>query len=201
MEPLDRIRHDVRSCWTCNRGISVLQFALAAPILFLLAFGVIEIALIMFVSNAAESALKEAFRFGITGQQVNGEAERQQRILDVLGDRTFGMIDGSGVVITRASYASFDEVGQPEPFTDKEPLNGVYDLGEPFEDLNGSGRWEADRGVDGIGDVGDAVLYRIDYEWELFTPLVSLVLGSDGHLPMSASIVLRNECWVLAGNC
>ncbi|WP_119458480.1 TadE/TadG family type IV pilus assembly protein [Rhodospirillaceae bacterium SYSU D60014] len=201
MEAFDRIRRDLRSCWTCSRGISVLQFALAAPILFLLVFGVIEVALIMFISSAAESALKEAFRFGITGQQVNGEVGRQQRILDILGDYTFGMIDRSQVVITRNSYSSFSDVGQPEPFTDIEPLNGVYDPGEPFDDLNGSGRWEEDRGIEGIGNVGDAVLYRIDYEWELFTPVVSLVLGSNGRLPMSASIVLRNECWVLTGNC
>jgi Flp pilus assembly protein TadG len=201
MDMLNRIRRDLRSLRACRRGISALEFALAAPLLFLIVFGMFELALITFVLTSAEGGLREASRYGITGQQADNEAERRQQILDILGERTLGMIDMSRAEVTLRSYPSFNDVGQPEPFEDLAPLNQTYDSNEPFTDLNGNGQWDEDRGTDGVGNAGDVVLYRIDYEWDLLMPFVARILGTDGYLPMSASIVVRNECWVISGGC
>lgn len=195
MDRLPRLRHGLSSLRRCDRGISALEFAFAAPLLFLLVIGMFEVAVAMFVKVSAEAGLQDASRFGLTGQLADDEAARRQAILEILDERTLGMIDLSQATITFKSYDSFNDVGQPEPFTDAGSLNGTYDVGEVFVDLNDNGQWDADRGVDGVGNAGDVVLYRINYDWALMTPILTQILGENGHLPMSASIIVRNEPW------
>jgi Flp pilus assembly protein TadG len=192
------IRSALRPLARCDRGVSAIEFAVAAPLLFLFVIGMFEVALMTFVSVSAEAGLREAARFGLTGQMASDETAREQKILEIFDNRTLGMIDLSRATITLKSYESFNDVGQPEPFTDTEPLNGVYDEGEIFIDLNDNGRWDEDRGIDGVGKAGDVVLYRVDYEWSLLTPIVAQLLGKGGRLPMSASVVVRNEPWEFA---
>jgi hypothetical protein len=39
------------------------------------------------------------------------------------------------------------------------------------------------------------VLYRIDYAWNLLTPLAAPFIGQNGKFTLSASIAVRNEPW------
>ena len=95
-------------------------------------------------------------------------------------------------------------MGQPEPFVDTaapSPLhNGKYDLGENYTDVNGNGKWDADRGIAGVGNSGEVVRYKVDYEWHLMTPLLSDMLGDNGVFHMSASVVVRNEPYAVVAN-
>jgi len=128
---------------------------------------------------------------------------RQGQILQLIEDNTFHMLDPDTTHITFMKYASFQDVGQPEPFTDNpapSPLhNGKYDLGENFTDLNGNSKWDADRGIAGVGASGEVVRYKVDYEWQLMTPLLSSMLGDNGIFHMSASVVVRNEPYAVGG--
>src|SRR3989304_1326724 len=159
--------------WTA--ASAAIEFALAAPILLVLIVGMIEIAMVMFISVAVEGGLREAARFGITGAAPVG-LTRQQQIMNILDAHTLGLIDIATATITLKAYGSFGAIGQPEPFNDISPANGIYDLGEPFTDLNGNAQWDADRGVDGVGNAGEIVLYKINYDWLLFTPIIANML-------------------------
>ena len=90
-------------------------------------------------------------------------------------------------------YDSFDDIGEPEPFTDQEPMNGAYDAGEPFSDTNGNGTWDADMGTAGVGGPGDVVVYTVSYDWPLLTGMLFSWMGTDGKVPLRASIAVRNE--------
>lgn len=90
-------------------------------------------------------------------------------------------------------YDSFENIGQPEPFTDQEPMNGVYDQGEPFTDVNGNTTWDADMGAAGVGGPGEVVVYTVSYDWPLLTGMLHSWMGTDGKVPLRASVAVRNE--------
>jgi Flp pilus assembly protein TadG len=178
-------------------GAAVIEFAFALPPLVLLIIGMFEVAVAMFVSTSVENALREASRYGITGD-VPESSTREAQILQIIQDNTFGMLNPDTTTITFMKYASFQDVGQPEPFTDTpDPAdpkhNGTYDPGEDFTDLNGNSQWDDDRGIAGVGASGEVVRYKVDYQWNIMTPLLSSLLGDNGVLHMSASVVVRNE--------
>ena len=75
-------------------------------------------------------------------------------------------------------YSSFDQIGQPEPFTDGNG-NGAHDAGEAFNDVNGNGEWDDDMGAAGLGGPGDIVLYDIEYETGAVTRFFEPIFGRD----------------------
>lgn len=176
----------------CAGGVTALEFALAAPVVAAMVAGIIELAMVMFVSTLAEGALREASRFSITGFVPPGTT-REARILQILSDHTIGLVDIEAASIVFKVYPSFGDIGKPEPFTDNSPANGIHDAGEPFQDINGNGQWDADMGAAGLGGPGDVVLYTIEFDWTLLTPLVSPFIGTNGKLRLSSSVAVRNE--------
>mgnify|MGYP000330102841 CR=1 FL=1 len=50
-----------------------------------------------------------------------------------------------------------------------------------------------DRGVSGQGAASNIVVYTSTYSWELFTPMISYVLGTNGKVILSARAVVKNE--------
>lgn len=186
----------------CRRGTPILEFALAAPILFLVMIGMFEVAMMTFTSVSVEAGLREAARWGITGQ-TPASGTREDQLLAIIDHQTLGLIDVDEAEVSFLIYASFNDVGQPEPFVDSIlPLNGEYDAGETFTDLNGNLQWDADRGTAGVGNAGEVVLYKIDYKWHLMTPLIANLIGDDeGALTMTASVAVRNEPWCFTNVC
>lgn len=176
---------------TDREGATALEFAFALPVVLLLLVGMIEVAMIMFVSTSVEGGLRQAARYGITGQTPD-TGTREDAIVNIIGNYTLGFVDLDTSAITFTTYDSFNDVGQPEPWTDAN-ANGEYDLGEAYEDLNDNLQWDADRGTAGVGNAGEVVLYEIEYDWSLLTPYVSDLIGDSGVLHMSASIAVRNE--------
>ncbi len=174
-------------------GTAMIEFALVGPVLILLLLGTFELGAVMLTSTLMEGALRDASRYGVTGQELNEDA-RLARIREILGERTLGLVDLDTARIEVLVYPGFADIGQPEGFIDAN-ANASYDAGETFTDTNGNGTWDADSGVPGPGGSGDIVLYRLIYDWPLITPLISSILGSDGTLALTASLVVRNEPW------
>jgi hypothetical protein len=182
----------LRACRGDRRGTALIQFALAFPVFCLLLLGIMEVAAVLFVTSMMEGGLREAARFGITGFAPSGQT-RIERILEIVGRHTQGLVDMSNVEISFLIYPSFNDIGEPEPYTD-DNANGAYDPGEAYTDVNGNGQWDADMGAAGLGGPGDIVLYTLDYRWDLMTVLLApLMGGDDGRMDLTASIVVRNE--------
>ncbi len=168
-------------------GNTMVEFALIGPVFLVMVLGIFEVCLILFTSGSLQSAVASASRYGITGQA--GEAGRLTAITQILRDRTFGFIDIEEADISTLVYPSFTEIGRPEPFTDEDG-NTVYDPGEPYEDINGSGGWDADMGSAGLGGPGDIVLYNVDYRSRLMNAFVAPLIGD---IRYTATIAVRNE--------
>ncbi len=188
-----------------DRGVAIIEFALIAPVLFLITFGIIELGMMMATLTSLEGGLKEASRYGITGQSPD-DSTRIEKIRTILDQHTIDLIDFSEATFTVKTYPSFSMVGQPEPFVDSGPgdpedpnpcHNGKYDAdplcGESFTDLNGNASWDEDIGEDGAGMGGEVVSYTVLVPWHIMTPVFDKVLGTGGSLPLQATIVVRNE--------
>ena len=106
-------------------GDAVVQFAIGHAGLLLLIVGSFEVALLLFISGTMKSAVFAASRYGITGFTEDG-VSREQRIREIIDDRTMGFVDLKTTKISTLVYASFDNIGQPEPFTETNE-NGSHD--------------------------------------------------------------------------
>lgn len=174
-------------------GATAVEFAFAAPVLILLLVGSIELGMVMLSSTLMEGALRDASRYGITGQEPD-DAARLARIIEIVDERTLGLVDMNTARIDVLVYPGFGDIGKAEGFVDGN-ANSVYDNGETFTDVNGNGVWDADSGAPGPGGSGDIVVYRISYDWPLLTPIFGALVGGDETLQLSASLAVRNEPW------
>ncbi len=184
----------IRRLLWCRRGFGTIELAFAAPVFLVVICGVIELAMMMLVATLMEGGLREAARFGITGYHPPGST-RESYILDTIESNAIGLIDMETAEVTYLVYPSFGDIGQPEPFTDGDPANGVWDAGEAFVDINGNGTWDADMGEAGLGGPGEVVLYTVAVDWSMLTPVVAPLVGEDGKIRMEASVAVRNELW------
>jgi Flp pilus assembly pilin Flp len=172
----------------CARGATAVEFALILPLLLLTIVGGIEIAIVLFIGSSIEAAVLEASRYGITGTEDG--VSRADRVLAIVGQKTYGLLDMDQVNLETLVYASFADIGQPEPYTDQN-TNGAYDSGEPYTDVNGNGQWDPDMGAAGLGGPSDVVVYRLSYDWGIVTPVIREILGNSvRHV---SSIAVRNE--------
>jgi hypothetical protein len=170
-------------------GKAIVEFALVAPIFLGITLSIFEFSGIMFVQTLLEGGAREASRYGLTGQQPEG-VSRDDMILQIVSENSFGIIDIDELEMTTLVYESFDEVGQPEPFTDDNG-NDAYDEGEPYVDSNGNGSWDDDMGAAGLGGPGEVVVYEMSYDWPIMIPLFQPFFGD--HVTLQANIAVRNE--------
>ena len=172
-------------------GSPAVEFALAAPVLLLVIAAIIEFGMIMFVTVLMEGGLREAARYGITGQIPAG-GDRAAQILAIAADRTLGLVDIGKATVSITAYPTFDDVGKGEDFVDGNK-NEKYDSGETFKDCNGNGKRDESRGKSEPGGGGDVVVYQFDYDWDLL--LMKQLIGKDGKFHLRANAVVRNEPW------
>jgi Flp pilus assembly protein TadG len=174
-----------------EEGVSALEFAIVAPVFMLLLFGIIEFALIMMVYNVMEGATAISSRLGKTGYTATG-ITRQQTIINAITDRAGSLIDPQQLTVSTKFYKQFDQINDPEPYTDANG-NGSYDAGETYTDINGNSQWDADMGASGYGSAGDIVVYQVSYPWKLSVPLISSLVGTNGVYTITTHAVVKNE--------
>lgn len=175
-------------------GVSV-EFGLLAPLLFLISIGIVDLGMALFTWSTMEGGLREASRYGITGNDPTDGSTRLDEIKDIVSKMSGGMIDIDTATFDVKAYPTFADVGKAEAFDDANS-NGSYDPGEPLNDCNGNGTADADRGRDAdAGLSGEVVVYTIEYDYELMTPVLMDLIGEGGKLPLRASVVVRNEPW------
>lgn len=172
-------------------GSAAVEFALVAPVLALILFGIIETSMIMYTTSVMEGATISSSRLGKTGYFETNKT-RQQLITEMMTQRCGAIINPANITITTKSYGTFSNISQPEAFIDANH-NNIYDAGETFSDTNGNGHWDADMGVAGLGNANDIVLYTVSYPWPIMTPFMRRFLGTNGTYTITSSMLVKNE--------
>ncbi len=173
-------------------GSTALEFALILPVMIAVVFGILDFALVFFVDVLLENGVRQAARFGLTGQG-DTLAAREDALIAIVVDSGFGFIEASRTFVTTRVFDTFADIGVGEPFADTSPFNGVYDLGESFSDLNGNGVWDGIPGTPGAGGPDQIVAYTVTTTWAPLTPFIEPFAGEDGTFALHAAIAIRNE--------
>ncbi|MDV7340382.1 pilus assembly protein [Terasakiella sp. A23] len=188
------IWHRCKSLKQDEKGVAAIEAALYFPMLALAIMAVAEMGLIMFASTLLEGSLREASRYGITGQEQE-DVSREDYIRTVIDGTMIGLVDINDATIEVKTYPSFADIETGEPFIDGNG-NSSYDDGETYTDVNDNGQWDEDMGVDGAGGSGDVVRYTVSINWEVMSPLMEPFFAkNDGVFPLRASMTVRNEPW------
>lgn len=170
-----------------RRGVSVVEFALVSPIVLMTLFGVFDLGYNVYTAELLEGAIQKAAR----DSTIEGSASKSSVLDAQVTKMVHAIAPASDLTFTRTAYASFTDIGKPEEFTDVNN-NGTCDAGEPFEDANGNGRWDRDKGSSGQGSARDAVLYEVEVTYPRPFP-VTAVLGMGSTFTMTSRTVLRNQ--------
>jgi len=148
-----------------RRGVTAVEMALIAPAFFLLMMGITEMCLIEGAQQILENAAFNTSRLAKTGYVATGETQTQT-VQQVLFNelQSYGtLINTAKVTVTTDAYNSFSSIG------------------------------EAGQGTTGLGTASQIVVYVVSYPWPLFTPIMSNLIGTSGHLTLTTRIVVRNE--------
>ncbi|MDP3551361.1 MAG: pilus assembly protein [Novosphingobium sp.] len=182
-------------------GAAVVEFALIAPTLALVLMGLFDMGYTVYANTMLQGALQRAAR----AATVEGAGSNLASIDSKVKDEVLDVVPDASLTFTRKSYANFSDVGVPEDFTDAND-SGVCDDGEAYEDANGNGTWDQDRGAAGLGGARDAVLYTVSMSYARKFPMASLI-GLSETVTNKATTVLRNQPYDLqksvakVGNC
>lgn len=174
-------------------GVTAVEFALLAPVFLMGLMGAFDMGHNMYTRTMLVGAIQKTARESTIEGAASSQAALDRRITEVV----YAIAPGADIDFERQSYTNFSEVGQSEDYTDVDD-SGTCDNGEPFEDANGNGAWDADRGTAGFGGARDAVLYTVTVTYPRLFPFAGLV-GQSPDMSISAETVLRNQPFGLQG--
>lgn len=168
-----------------DRGAAAAEFALVAPVMLMVLFGMFDMGHGQYTRAILEGAIDKASRRAtIEGASTTG--------IDARVTAAVRQIAPSAVVtFTRTTYSDFADVGMPEDFDDVD-MDGICNNNEPYEDANGNGMYDLDRGKTGNGGARDAVLYKVNVSYKRIMPIGSLI-GQSNIMSMNATTILRNQ--------
>jgi Flp pilus assembly protein TadG len=191
--PVQRLRRIARD----ERGVTVVEFAIVAPVMGLLLLGAFDVAHTLYMRAALEGVVQKVAR---DATLESGLASATQTALDDKVRNQIRTLANNGTVtITRQWYRNYEQAAASrfEPWTDTNG-NGTCDgpqgltPGEPFEDSNGNGVWNATGGNLSQGGASDAVLYTATVTYPRFFPLNNFIGGSS-TTTVRAQTILRNQ--------
>lgn len=177
---------------TNSDGVSMVEFALIAPVMLGLLLGLFDLGFNIYTATQLEGAVQRAARDSTLEGAIGTTSAIDARVTEAVHE----VMPGSTLTFSRKAYANFADVAKPEDYTDVDG-DGACDNGEPFEDANGNGVWDADQGVDGRGAARDAVLYTVAVSYPRLFPVASL-LGMSPTATTQAETVLRNQPYASA---
>ncbi|MGE3691815.1 MAG: TadE/TadG family type IV pilus assembly protein [Novosphingobium sp.] len=175
----------LRTLFRNRDGAAIVEFAMVSPLVLIMLLGCFDLGhgiytkamLLGSIEKVSRDSTIEAATTGALDAKVTG-AVRQ-------------IAPGATVTFERSYYTNFSDVRKPEDFTDNNH-DGTCGNHEPYEDANGNGRWDADRGMSGQGGARDAVLYKVIVSYPRVFP-VARFLGQSNTSRLVATTVLRNQ--------
>lgn len=170
-----------------QRGTAIMEFALTAPLFLMVLMGILDFSWTLYGKEVLSGAMSQAAR----ASTLEGNALDQSALDASVRAQVQKVFKNAPVTFTRQAYNSFDEIGDPESYTDSNG-SGSYDSGECFEDVNGNASWDSDRGVSGNGGADDVVLYTATVQVTRVMP-VWRMLGQSQQTTISSTSVLRNQ--------
>lgn len=149
-------------------GIATLEFALVAPVLFLLLCIAMDLGVALWVNLTMQYAVREGARYAVTGQSnLDPSATNQQRYEAVLQE------------IKVSSMGLYNYVSPSYVITINGGTSQTYST-------------QASYSTGMFGNPGDIVVLQINCIWPLLTPLIKPFFAN-GKFSFSVAATMRNE--------
>jgi Flp pilus assembly protein TadG len=177
--PLTALRRDAR-------GATIVEFALIVPVMCVLLLGTLDLGYRSYVNSVMQGALHEAARMGTVGGVTTAAIETRVR------DRLRSFSRNATITVNTRSYYDFSGVRTPETITQDTAPTGSYNPGDCFQDANGNGTYDLDRGRTGMGGAEDVVYFEVTMTYPHIVP-VGKLLGWSGDVSVTQNTVLRNQ--------
>lgn len=171
-----------------KRGVTIVEFALIAPVLLLMLMGLLDLSFNMYTTEMLNGAIQTASR----NSTIEGASGKDAALDAIVTNAVRAVAPSATLTFNRRVYSSFTDAGRPEDYSDIDG-DGTCNNGEPFEDANGNGAWDRDRGKAGFGGAHDAVLYTVMVNYQRPFPLAGFIPGQTKDFTLSAATVLRNQ--------
>jgi Flp pilus assembly protein TadG len=150
-----------------QRGATAVEFALIAPLLFMLLFVGLDFGVSLWVNLTMQYAVREGARYAVTGQSdLDPNASSQQRYLAVIEEiknssmGLYGIVNPSYTVTVNGKSSNYAS-------------QGSYS-GSMF------------------GNAGDIIVLQLNCNWPLLTPLAQPFFPN-GVYTFSVAATMRNE--------
>lgn len=176
-------------------GVTIIEFALLAPVLMVMLFGLLDLAHSMYTAQMLQGAIQKASR----DSTIEGASTNASTLDGRVSQAVLAIAPGSTVSFNRKSYSNFTSASRPENYDDLNN-NGTCDNGEAFEDANKNGSWDQDIGTAGFGGARDAVLYTVTVAYKRLFPIAAFIPGQTKTITMTSSNILRNQPYGLPGS-
>ena len=170
-----------------ERGVTVAEFALIAPVMVLTLVGMFDLSYNMYAKTMIEGAVLDAARDSTIESYANNPAALDANVTDMIND----IVPDAALTFSRSAYTNYSDVGQAEEFSDTNN-DGSCNNNEVFVDVNGNGLWDADRSQDISSGARDAVLYEVSATYDRAFPLARLI-NLEQEVTVQAKTVLRNQ--------
>ncbi|MFZ1743147.1 MAG: TadE/TadG family type IV pilus assembly protein [Pontixanthobacter sp.] len=179
------IRRRLQSLRSNRDGVALVEFAMIAPVLLMMLFGIFDFSYNMYANSMLNGAVQKAAR----DSTLQGASDATIDL--IVQDAVLDVVPNAHMTASRKAYANFTGVRQPEEFTD---VNGdlACNDGEPFEDANQNGIWDPDQGEAGLGGARDAVLYEVTIFYPRAFPIAPFI-GISPYQQTTVTAVLRNQ--------
>jgi Flp pilus assembly protein TadG len=173
-----------------ERGVYVTEFALIAPVFFILLLGIFDMAHGLYMQTELQGIIQKAGR-DLT-LETGTEAAKQAALDASVEARLKNLAKNATVTFARRYFKDFTKAAQAtaEPFTDTN-ANGRCDAGEPYQDNNNNSVWDKDGGDAGQGGAKDNVVYTVSISYPRMFKFGMIGLPTTTNL--TASTVLANQ--------
>lgn len=201
-----RINNLIRNCI----GSPAVEFALVAPVMFVLCMSAAELAFQTYVQSVLNGEVQKAGRDGTIENNLNKVDDLDKKVKGQLQN----LLPNATFTVIRNNYDSYASMAG-EPFTDSkypDDATGVYDgicnHGESYTDVNSNGSYDKNLAESGEGGADDVADYTVTVKYDRLFPMAGL-MGWSKDVTLSASTLLKNQPYaqqnqntgVKAGTC
>ncbi|MBX7481077.1 TadE/TadG family type IV pilus assembly protein [Qipengyuania qiaonensis] len=177
-----------------ERGAALVEFAFVLTPLMLFILGGLDLGYQAYLRAAVQGALNDVARTGSlespTFTCTSGTVE--EKIACAIKARSDVLARNATYQITTRSFYDFGSIGKSEKLVTDHNLNGTYDPGDCFVDLNENGAFNTSAGRTTIGGADDVVFYEVNVSMPRLFPIHRFIDMSPNYA-IKATSAVRNQ--------
>jgi Flp pilus assembly protein TadG len=176
-----------------TRAATIVEFALILPVMCMMLLGTLDLGYRSYVGSVVQGTLHDAARMATVGNVTTAQIET------FVQTRLQAFSRNATITTTTRSYSDYSGVKVAETITQDTAPVGVYNTGDCFQDANGNGSYDTDRGRSGTGGSEDVVYFEVTMTYPHIVP-VGRLFGWSSNVTTTQNTVLRNQPYAARSN-